>query len=163
MIIRNIEELQIFSRWLRDILEKHCHCSKYLLKEDFRPVEINFRRKIGGNEVDMIITCSIGDSSRVIKRTIGFELKESDTYKAVDQAIKRRNDFTWFYVVLDISVEKILSLLRNKPIMRALEYGIGFVSGKDDVVVISSYMKQNIHYSASYMNLFDFLGGENAT
>ncbi|RLE86284.1 MAG: hypothetical protein DRN04_19785, partial [Thermoprotei archaeon] len=137
--------------------DKHCHCSKYRYKDEIRPVEIEVRRRVGKHEVDVIVTCYVGD--RNVKRTIGFELKENDIYKAVEQAILRRQYFTWFYIVMDLSVEAILAYLRNKPINAALKHGIGFVSGKDNCVVIQSYAKQHLSYAEAYTTIFNFLGG----
>jgi len=156
MLIRNLEELQIFSKWFHDVLEKHCHCSKYNYKEETRPVEILVRKRIRGYEVDMVVTCYVG--VRNVKRTIGFELKEEDIYKAVEQAVMRRPFFTWFYIVMDLSVEAILAYLRNKPINEALKHGIGFVSGKDNCIVIQSYARQHLSYAEAYTTLFDYLG-----
>ena len=160
IVIKNIEELQIFSKWFQTVLEKHCHCSRYFSKDRFRPVEIHFREKIRDNEVDLIIVCSVGEYDRIYRRTIGFELKTSDLCKAVDQAIRRRDDFTYFYIVLDASVVTILSLLRNDPIRRALDYGIGFISGKDDCVVIHSYTKHNVQYASAFKTIFDYIRSE---
>jgi hypothetical protein len=65
--------------------------------------------RIAGFEVDAVAEAYTFDKG--IKRLIGFELKDSDFYKAFNQAKERREYFDYFYVVIDLSVRTIVEYL----------------------------------------------------
>ena len=69
---------------------------------------------------------------------MGFELKDSDFYKAFNQAKERREYFDYFYVVIDLSVRSIVEYLLSLKDMD----GIGFISAKEEVIVLPSKFKK---------------------
>ena len=145
IIICHKEELQLLSWWLRKILFTHCYDSYENPSEN--NIVIDMRKKVQGYETDMILTCKSG--SRTVR--IGFELKESDLYKAVSQAVERRALFHYFYIVLNLHAHQILTLLKGHAgTEKALSIGVGFISSTDDCIVIKSYSKPNWRESESY-------------
>ena len=140
--ICHVEELSLLPRWLELVVGYHCSDSFH--EPSKYPIEIELRRKVQGFEVDMVVTCRSG--KRVNR--IGFELKKSDWAKAIKQAMERRALFHYFYIVLDMYSFSILGMLRSHR--EALEYGIGFVSARDNCIVIKSYTKANWRESRSY-------------
>jgi len=75
-----------------------------------------------------------------IMRLIGFELKDSDFYKAFYQAKERRKYFDYFYVVIDLSARTIVEYLLD--LGRKKLDGIGFISAKEEVIVLPSKFKK---------------------
>jgi len=123
--IRYREDLVIFSKWFRDVLIEHL--------DIYKPIIVDMHVK----------TLNVGECDVVIKqgnKTIGIELKQRDYGKVIEQAIKRRDNFTYMYVALDLHTSTILSILRSY--LQALEKGIGFISTMDDCIVIRSYAKR---------------------
>jgi len=151
-IIRFREDLLLYSKWVREIIALHFseHGSLFMLGSDElqrNPVRVDTHvRMINNVEVDVVITNG--------KRSVGVELKESDYDKAIRQAIIRRPFFDYMYVVLDMSVHSILEILRRKRYSEVFDYGIGFISGSDDCVVIRSYSRRR-NESKRYSILLD--------
>ena len=159
MIIRNQEEFVLLPKWLRDVVCHHCidSCSPYRGGPRQNPIYIDVRTRVQGLETDLIVTCRSG--SRNVR--IGFELKETDIYKAIHQALVRRPLFHYFYIVLNMHVYNILTVLKGCRYTRdALEHGIGFISSEDGCVVIKSYSRGNWMESRAYVyTLLQYIQG----
>ena len=124
IVIKYREDLFMFSKWFRDVLVEHL--------DIYKPVIVDMHVK----------TLNVGECDVVVKqgnKTIGIELKQRDYGKVIEQAVKRRNSFTYMYVALDLHANTILSILRSY--LQALEKGIGFISTMDDCIVIKSYKR----------------------
>ena len=143
--ICHVEELVLLPKWLELVVGYHCSDSYH--DPNKYPIEIELRKKVQGFETDLIITCKSG--RRTVR--IGFELKESDLYKAVSQALERRALFHYFYIVLNLHAHSILTLLKgHQHTEEALSNGIGFISSIDNCIVIKSYTRANWRESKSY-------------
>ena len=92
------------------------------------------------------------------KRRVLVELKETDLAKAIEQAITRRPNFDYVYVAADLCTADLLSWLRSRP--EPLRYGVGFVSVKDQCIVIRSYGRRYWGESCKYGELLSYMGGE---
>jgi len=93
------EEIRIKDNWAnREIREDELlneNTLKLIQEIHGQIVKVEKHFKVGGMEVDAIIHCRKSRTKRV-----GVELKESDINKALEQAIKRRNYFNYFYIIL---------------------------------------------------------------
>jgi len=86
--------------------------------------------RIDGMELDVVATFETKVGA--FTRTFGFELKLWDLYRVVEQAVKRRHLFDYYYVVLDLSLKDLLSaVLRHldvpELIRKIREHGIGII------------------------------------
>ena len=139
------EEWVLLPRWLKAVILEHCVDS--YRDPSNNPIMIEVRKRVQGFETDLIVTCKSG--MKTVR--IGFELKENDLYKAISQAMTRRGLFHYFYVVMNLRVHVILTVLKGHQYTEeALSHGIGFVSSMDDCIVIKSYSKAHWHESRSY-------------
>lgn len=117
-------------------------------------VEKIFRHvNIAGFEVDAVAICKTRLEWK--ERWVGFELKENDIEKAFAQACWRRNYFDYFYVVIDWEVADIVNWLLKKNLKDKIDgltsslNGIGFVSSREDVLVLKSKFKQREEIEAA--------------
>ena len=150
--IRYREDLLLYSHWFLSVLKLHFGEDVFLsFRKHEKPVKVETHiRTVGNVEVDVLLTQG--------KKTVAIELKESDYMKAIAQALERRERFDYVYVVLNLSVPSILSILRSYP--QALEQGIGFISAHDNCVVIKAYSKPHIREAKRYINLLNYLPEE---
>jgi len=145
--VRYREDLLLFSNWFKELLRKHFGGQFGFHLEFKPPVKVSTHvRTVHNMEVDVVVTNG--------SKTIGIELKEVDHDKAIRQAVKRRREFDYFYIVLDLSVSTILSVLRNHP--EALKEGIGFISAQDNCIVIQSY-KIHKREGKRYLEILRFI------
>jgi len=135
--VRFREDWFIFSKWFRDVLREHLDIDK--------PISIDMHvRTLNVGECDVVV--------RQGRKTIGIELKQREYIKVIEQAIKRRDSFTYMYVALDLHVHEVLGILRKYR--HALDYGIGFISTTDDCIVIRSYSRRT-NESKRYKTLLE--------
>ena len=146
VVIRNMEETVLLPQWIKQVINLHCG---FHYNVSSNPITLELRKIVQGYEVDLILTCK--KKNRTIR--IGFELKTNEEYsqlqKAVKQSIERRALFHYFYIVIDAHTHDILAKLRH--FREALKHGIGFISGKDNCIIIKSYGKAHWRESQSYI------------
>ncbi len=94
--------------------------------------------RVAGFEVDAVAEAYTFEKE--IRRLIGFELKDSDLLKAFYQAKERRKYFDYFYIVVDLTVRSIVEYLLHWG-SKNLD-GIGFISAKEEVIVLPSKFKK---------------------
>ena len=144
-----IEKLKVLDReiYLEDFLFDYRVVSTI---EDLHSLKVNtlFRHVlVGGFETDVVALCS---TDQGYDRWVGFELKDSDILKALNQALWRRRFFDYFYVVIDLSVCRIVDILLKKDNLRELimKEGVGIISVSNAswnsyaVVVRAKYKKR---------------------
>jgi len=130
--IRCLEDLLIFSKWFRSVLEEHFTLSGEMLKHE--------RLKVRTHEVIL----SALETDVIVEgqgKSLAIELKREDLWKAVLQAVRRRPFFDYFYIALDLKTSTILSILRNHPVI--FQHGIGVVSTEDNAVIVRSYIRKS--------------------
>ena len=93
--------------------------------------------KVMDMEVDAVAVCRTTWQKR--RRMIGFELKDSDIQKAILQAYLRRRFFDYFYIILNLRTSTIVS-----EILKLETHKIGFISSKDDVIVLPSKFQKRV-------------------
>jgi len=153
-IVRTVEDFNIMlPKWLQEVIRHH-----YGFIYDALPLIIQFHTHIYNRydrkhyEIDLVVKSQSPKSSN---KTIGFELKRDDFKKACEQAILRRRMFTFFYIVMDKCIAKIIDVVRHyRP---ALEHGIGIVSSEDDTIIVYSKaghnkMPENINTILQYID-----------
>jgi len=147
--VRYREDLLLYSHWFLSVLKLHFGEDGFLLRKLYEnPVRVETHiRTVGNLEVDVLLTQG--------RKAVAIELKESDYRKAITQALERRDIFDYVYVVLNLPVPSILSILRSYP--QALEQGIGFISAHDNCIVIKAYSKHRRNQAKRYINLFNYL------
>lgn len=124
--VRFVED-QLFSKEvLAKIAEVH----------ELEPVSAKRHCMIDGMEVDVVAFLR---TPKGITRSVGFELKISDIYKALDQSKKRRKYFNYFYIVLGNPPYFLVDVMNYnlKPFVKA-KVGI-FCGGA--VIVRSKFRK----------------------
>jgi len=107
--------------------------------------------RVAGFEVDAVAEAHTLDKE--IRRLVGFELKDSDFYKAFNQAVERREYFDYFYVVIDLTTRTIVEYLLD--LGREKLNGIGFISALDEVVVLPSKFRKRIDAALTPKRNFD--------
>jgi len=132
------EDLVLLPRWLRQIVETHSVSMPFIIRTHV---------PLGSGEVDVVVEDR--------KKAIAIELKESDYMKVIVQAEKRTFFFDYVYAALNLHTSTILSILRTYP--NVLKSGVGFVSTKDDCIVIRAYRSRNVVESLRYKNILDFM------
>jgi len=139
VVIKYREDLLIFSKWFRDVLVEHLDIDK--------PISVDMH----------VRTLNVGECDVVVKqgsKTIAIELKRKDYAKVIEQAVKRRDSFTYMYVAIDLPAYAVLAILRKYR--DTLDYGIGFISTMDDCIVIRSYSRR-ISESKRYKTLLEVI------
>jgi len=127
--IRYKEDLLLFRDWFRELIRLHFSESSFWAGVKY-PIEVRSHvRMLDNTEVDLMIS-----NGKVV---VIVELKECDIQKAIEQALERRRFADYIYVSLDLHTYTILKMLRNYD--QALKAGIGFISAKDECIVIRAY------------------------
>jgi len=133
MIVRYLEDLMVFSGWIRELIELHFN--------GVLGIKIEMHVKdVSGRECDLII-CRDGTS-------ILCELKSLSLSEVVKQLTERQG-FTYKYAVLNLHVHTIIdALLKNEVLLaKIIADRIGVVSGLDDIVILRSKARKPYCYS----------------
>jgi len=132
------EDLVLLPRWLRQVVEAHSVSM---------PFTVRTHVPLGSGEVDVVVEDR--------RKAIAIELKESDYVRVMLQAEKRTLFFDYVYAALNLHASTILSILRSYP--NVLRSGVGFVSTRDDCIVIRAYRSRNVAESLRYKKILDFM------
>ena len=85
---------------------------------------------INGLECDAVM---YGSTEGGKIRTIGFELKQNDVNKVIDQAIARRKFFHYMYIVTPLPLTYFIHIAHNSgKLYEMLRHGIGLIIVDDD-------------------------------
>ena len=155
--IVNKEELVLLPRWLFVVAQHHCDYFLGSYVSSGNRIQIGVRRVVRGFEVDLVLKCRSG--SRDV--SVGFELKDSDLSRAVEQALVRRGLFDYFYVVVYLHSHSVLAALKGLGnVEKALASGIGFISSLDNSMIIKSYSRGKTDFSKGYNKIISYLRGD---
>ena len=154
MRLKYREDLLLFPRWFREVVYYHCKEDVW----DWQPgIVIHLHPVINGVEFDVIMRCRKARKVNVVC----FELKDADMDKVLSQAIVRRDQCDYIYVVADLDTYVMLNqVARSRHGKEALRLGVGLVSARDDVLVLKSYSRGFYErYGGRRVNLLELMGG----
>ena len=157
MEIVHVEETLMFREWMLRIMLLHCcgDAGATLFGLAKSKPKISLReRTINRREIDVVISCR--------GKRICVELKRSDIYRAIDQAVGYLDSGAcdYAYVAIDLAIDTILDILRTSYSLaeKVFRNGIGIASTYSNAIVFRAFKRKDA--SSKYLTLMEFLSGK---